>query len=211
MIERKEPNRVGKYQLIKRQSCYHIETSQLICSANCLTGFYMMATLVFNELMEEYSFRCLSAFYTWATTIIFFLQWLIMNLPIMKLITYHTSLGWKRSEKISNLAEKNTLVSGHESDEKNLPLSGSKLIFFNRFSGDILFSSLVSFIFLYSYFFLVCLFFEIKKKYSDKYLTMRAVNEKIFFSRPISGISTSFFFGQVRNLSKVENLQRYLT
>ena len=30
-------------ELIKRQSCDHIETSQL-------TGFYMMATLAFNEL-----------------------------------------------------------------------------------------------------------------------------------------------------------------
>ena len=29
----------------------YIETSQLICSANHLTGFYVMATLVFNELI----------------------------------------------------------------------------------------------------------------------------------------------------------------
>ena len=29
---------------------YHIEISQLICFANQLTGFYMMATLAFNEL-----------------------------------------------------------------------------------------------------------------------------------------------------------------
>ena len=36
--------------LIKRQSCHHTETSQLICSANQFTGFYMMATLAFNEL-----------------------------------------------------------------------------------------------------------------------------------------------------------------
>ena len=28
-----------------------VETSQLICSANQLTGFYIMATLAFNELM----------------------------------------------------------------------------------------------------------------------------------------------------------------
>ena len=35
---------------MKRQSCHLIETSQLICSANQLTGFYMIATLVFNEL-----------------------------------------------------------------------------------------------------------------------------------------------------------------
>ena len=31
--------------------CDHIEISQLICRANELTGFYMMATLAFNELM----------------------------------------------------------------------------------------------------------------------------------------------------------------
>ena len=36
---------------IKRQHCYHIETSQLISRANQLTGFYMMATLAFNELI----------------------------------------------------------------------------------------------------------------------------------------------------------------
>ena len=36
--------------LMKRQSCHHIETSQLICSANQLTGLYMMTTLAFNEL-----------------------------------------------------------------------------------------------------------------------------------------------------------------
>ena len=30
--------------------CPHIETSQLICRANQLTGFYMRATLAFNGL-----------------------------------------------------------------------------------------------------------------------------------------------------------------
>ena len=35
---------------IKCQRCNHIETSQLICNANRLTGFYMMASLTFNEL-----------------------------------------------------------------------------------------------------------------------------------------------------------------
>ena len=34
-------------QLVKRQSCHHTETSQLICRAN---QFYIMATLAFNEL-----------------------------------------------------------------------------------------------------------------------------------------------------------------
>ena len=39
------------HYLIKRQSCHHIETSQLICRANHLTGFYMMANFSFNELI----------------------------------------------------------------------------------------------------------------------------------------------------------------
>ena len=39
--------------LIKGQSFHHIEPSQLICSANQLNGFYMMATLAFNELMKS--------------------------------------------------------------------------------------------------------------------------------------------------------------
>ena len=37
------------YQLIKHQSYYHIETSQLICRANQLTGFHMMAALASND------------------------------------------------------------------------------------------------------------------------------------------------------------------
>ena len=39
-----------KLRQCKRQGCYQIETSQLICRANQLTCFYMMATLAFNEL-----------------------------------------------------------------------------------------------------------------------------------------------------------------
>ena len=33
------------------QSCHHIETCQFISRANQLTGFYMMTTLAFNELI----------------------------------------------------------------------------------------------------------------------------------------------------------------
>ena len=43
--------------LIKRQSCYHADTNQLICSASQLTGFYMMATLAFNELNKIQAFK----------------------------------------------------------------------------------------------------------------------------------------------------------
>ena len=48
-------------------------------------------------------------------------------------------------------------------------------LFFNRFSGDILFSSLVSFAFFILVFLFVCLFvFEIKNVYSATHSTMRA-------------------------------------
>ena len=50
---------VSKYiicEFIKGQSCHHIETNQLICCANQLTGVYMMATLVFNGLITISNF-----------------------------------------------------------------------------------------------------------------------------------------------------------
>ena len=37
---------------IQCQCCPHIETSQLICTANQLIGFYMRATLAFNGLLS---------------------------------------------------------------------------------------------------------------------------------------------------------------
>ena len=36
-------------EIIKRQSCHHIETSQLICRANQWTCFYIIANLAFSE------------------------------------------------------------------------------------------------------------------------------------------------------------------
>ena len=39
------------YEPIKCHCCPHIETSQLICSANQLTRFYMRATLALNGLI----------------------------------------------------------------------------------------------------------------------------------------------------------------
>ena len=33
--------------------CHHIETSRLICRANQLTGFYVMASLAFNKLISN--------------------------------------------------------------------------------------------------------------------------------------------------------------
>ena len=41
-------------QPIKCRCCPHIETSQLIYTANQLTGFYMKATLTFNGLNDKF-------------------------------------------------------------------------------------------------------------------------------------------------------------
>ena len=56
--------------LIKRQSCHHIETSQLICSAaNQVTGFYMMVTLGFNELrIYSYLLKKIGKWKKWKTS-----------------------------------------------------------------------------------------------------------------------------------------------
>ena len=40
----------GLDYLIKRHSYHHIEIRLLICCANQLTRFYMMANMAFNEL-----------------------------------------------------------------------------------------------------------------------------------------------------------------
>ena len=40
-----------KIEPINKQCSYHIETSQLIYNSNQLTGFYMIGTLVVNELI----------------------------------------------------------------------------------------------------------------------------------------------------------------
>ena len=60
------------YKLVKYQSCHHVETSQLICSvtselicsANQLTGFYRMATLAFNELRSQRNPKLLYKIFT---------------------------------------------------------------------------------------------------------------------------------------------------
>ena len=41
------------HEPIKCQFCSHIETSQLTCTANQLTGFYMRATLALNGLISK--------------------------------------------------------------------------------------------------------------------------------------------------------------
>ena len=48
---------ISSLKLMKRQICHHIETSQLICSANQLPAFYMMAIFAFNELIGVISLK----------------------------------------------------------------------------------------------------------------------------------------------------------
>ena len=79
--------------------------------------------------------------------------------------------------------------------EKSSP-GGLQIYFFNRFSGDILSSSLVSlafFVFLLFFFLLVCLFFEIKNIYSDTHLTIERVNDKKFLPGRFPGTRLLFF------------------
>ena len=50
---------LGKLNLFKpfnNQCSHHIETSQFICRANQLTGFYMMGTLVVKRLSRAGAF-----------------------------------------------------------------------------------------------------------------------------------------------------------
>ena len=67
-----------------------------------------------------------------------------------------------------------SFLSGNAGDEKNLRTGGRKFIFFNRFSGDILFSFFIFICFFLSLFSFCCLFFEIKNIYSYTHSTMRA-------------------------------------
>ena len=45
-------NFLNLYEPFNDQCSHHIETSQLICSASQLTGFYMMGTLVIKGLIN---------------------------------------------------------------------------------------------------------------------------------------------------------------
>ena len=90
-----------------------------------------------------------------------------------------------------------TLVSGNAGDEKNLHPGGRRFIFFNRFSGDILFSSLVSlfsFILVFLCLF-ICCFLKLKIYILIHIRLSGRVNDKNLFTRSISGNKTTFFFG----------------
>ena len=70
----------------------------------------------------------------------------------------------------------------------------ANLFFFNRFSGDILFSSLVSFAFLILALFVWC-FSNLKMHILSHIRLCERVSDKHFFIRSISGNKTTFFCG----------------
>ena len=76
-----------------------METSQLICFANHLTGFYMMATLAFNELIKQLRALC---------------KFTILNVKVKKtvkmlkmFILYEKGVA----EKLKRVASKNGLTT----------------------------------------------------------------------------------------------------
>ena len=112
-------------------------------------------------------------------------------------------------------------------EDRNVAISGGKIIlrsckakkktlfsenaeglnFFYQFSGDILFSSLVSFAFFLHCFWLVCLVFEIKNIYSDTHSTIRAGEwQKKFYPAPYDYYNHSAFIsnGRVFRHSKIQ-------
>ena len=69
-------------------------------------------------------------------------------------------------------------------------------LFFNQFSGDILFSFLVSFTFFYSrFFFFVACFLKLKMYILIHIRPCRWVSDKKFFTQPIYGNKTFFWPG----------------
>ena len=104
---------------------------------------------------------------------------------------YHRTLPLLVATTEAKEKQKNTLVSGNAGDQKNLHPGGHNFFFFNRFSGHILFSSLVSFAFSDS-----SLFFELKNVYSDTHWTMRGVSDKKFSPSRFQETRLLFFWSE---------------
>ena len=132
---------------------------------------FIVKLTISTVLQEIYLWNTLD--FTWNSAL-----WEKFNIDIDLFWEYDWELGPK----------KNTLVSRNAGDEKNCSLAAA-IFFFNRFSGDILFSYLVSFaffaflffflllllsFFVLLFFLLVYLIFEIKNIYSDTHWAMRA-------------------------------------
>ena len=118
------------------------------------------------------------------------------------------TLFWKFEIEVK---QNNTLLSGNADDEENLHRSGRKFIFLNRFSGDILFSSLVSFAFFGSCFCLfACCFLKLKMYILIHIKLFGQVNNKKIFIWPISGTRLLFFWSEHISVSIVESFIQFI-
>ena len=89
--------------------------------------------------------------------------------------------------------KKSTLFSGNAGEEKNLHLGSRKFIFHNRFSWDILFSSLISFaFFVFLFFGLFVCFLKLKTCILIHIRLCGRVSDEKNFTRPSSGNKTTF-------------------
>ena len=109
-----------------------------------------------------------------------------------------------RTEVHCRLTKKDELRQKKKNEKKRLKIGVMRKmftrvaanLFLYRFSGDILFSSLVSFdFFAFLFFFFACLFVFLKSKmYILTHIRLcRRVSDKGIFTRPISGNKTTFF------------------
>ena len=94
---------------------------------------------------------------------------------------------------------KKALVFGNAGDKKNLQQGGSKFIFFNRFSEDIIFFSFFCF---FDFFFCCCCFLKLKMYILIHIRLCGRVSDKFFFTRSISGNETIFLWPDDFNFSR---------
>ena len=124
-------------------------------------------------------------------------QWEITHssrtlLTLINYIRRNQNVALKQSNKAERKEKKP--VSGNAVDKKDLHPGGRKFNFFNQFSGDILFSSLVSFaffVFLFCFVFFAC-FLKLKIYILLHIRLCERVSDKKIYTPPVSGNKTIF-------------------
>ena len=96
---------------IKCQCCPHIETNQLICTANQMIGFYMRATLTLNGLLYVNGYNIPKNSFLAEVNLELFLRTLLPNI-----LTVYRSNHWRcsvkrRSYKFSKIHRKHLCQS----------------------------------------------------------------------------------------------------
>ena len=103
MIKREKYNFVAPLSIVlPSQYCPHIETNQLICCVNQLTGFYMRATLAFNTFRKTLVMT-LSLLYLFSFLPV--LLFLIFHLKIPTLRKFHLDVFFYRHIFFSNQSQ----------------------------------------------------------------------------------------------------------